>query len=75
MNEMFPAAFLKNEYRQQRETILFEEEKTYLPALMPEAERLGTIKRFEEKLAEFRALKLFKNLEVPLTVLYVHECD
>jgi hypothetical protein len=57
MNEMFPASFLKYEYRQQRETILFEEEKTYLPALMPEAERMGQIKILEKK---FNVLRMEK---------------
>lgn len=47
LNSYFSQSFLSKEYRAMRETILFEEEKTYLPALQQEAERLLTIERLD----------------------------
>lgn len=45
LNARLPASFMKDEYRKMRETVFFEEEKTHLPALQVEAERLKTIER------------------------------
>jgi hypothetical protein len=47
LNDCFSKSFLKTEYRQMRETILFEEEKTYLPELQEEAERILHINKLK----------------------------
>lgn len=49
MNKHFPKTFLRDEYRKMRETILFEEEKTYLPPLQAEAERILTLAKLEKE--------------------------
>jgi hypothetical protein len=49
MNKHFPKTFLRDEYRKMRETILFEEEKTYLPPLQVEAERIMTLAKLEKE--------------------------
>jgi hypothetical protein len=49
MNKHFPKTFLRDEYRKMRETILFEEEKTYLPPLQAEAERIMTLAKLEKE--------------------------
>ena len=49
MNKHFPKTFLRDEYRKMRETILFEEEKTYLPPLQAEAERILTLTKLEKE--------------------------
>ena len=49
MNKIFPKTFLRDDYRRMRETILFEEEKTYLPDLQEEAERLLMIKKIDKE--------------------------
>lgn len=49
MNKHFPKTFLRDEYRKMRETILFEEEKTYLPPLQAEAERILTLSKLEKE--------------------------
>jgi hypothetical protein len=50
LNQTLPESFLKKEYRAMRETILFEEEKTFLPDLQDEAERKLTIMDIEKKM-------------------------
>jgi len=47
MNKHFPKNFLRDEYRKMREKILFEEEKTYLPGLQAEAERILAIQKLD----------------------------
>jgi hypothetical protein len=47
MNHVLPKSFVKNDYRTMRETVLFEEEKTYLPASQPEASRRTKIEKIE----------------------------
>ena len=54
LNDMIPKSFLKDEYRVMRETVLFEEEKTYLPALLDEAERAKKIQTLQ---AEMRVIE------------------
>jgi len=49
MNKIFPKTFLRDDYRRMRETILFEEEKTYLPDIQEEAERLLMIKKIDKE--------------------------
>lgn len=49
MNKHFPKAFLRDEYRKMRETVLFEEEKTYLPPLQAEAERILSLTKLEKQ--------------------------
>ena len=56
MNKHFPKSFLKDEYRKMRETILFEEEKTHLPLLQAEAERLLSLRKYEKEQEEIRTL-------------------
>ena len=48
MNKHFPKVFLREDLRKMREKILFEEEKTYLPPLQVEAERIMSIVRVEQ---------------------------
>jgi hypothetical protein len=54
MNKHFPKSFLREEYRKMRETILFEEEKTYLPPLQAEAERILSFKKCELEKSEIQ---------------------
>jgi hypothetical protein len=49
MNKIFPKTFLRDDYRRMREIILFEEEKTYLPDIQEEAERLLMIKKIDKE--------------------------
>ena len=51
INDALPASFLKDEYRSMRETLLFEEEKTYLPALQEEAERQLKVEKIQDEIA------------------------
>lgn len=51
MNKHFPKVFLREELRKMREKILFEEEKTYLPPLQAEAERLMSIVKVEKEIS------------------------
>ena len=48
MNDQFSASFMKHEYRKMRERVFFEEEKTYLPALLPEAERITKMDKLKK---------------------------
>ena len=54
LSDMMPKSFLKEEYREMRETVFFEEEKTYLPALLDEAELTKKIQNFK---ASIRAIE------------------
>jgi len=51
---------LKEEYRSMRETVLFEEEKTFLPELLAEAGRMKQVVKLEEKYNECEK-KLIEN--------------
>lgn len=57
LNARLSQSFLKDEYRKMRETVLFEEEKTHLPALQAEAERLRTIERLEIQMLDLEQKK------------------
>ena len=57
-----PINFLKEEYRNVRETYLFEEEKTYLPALQEQAEHILRIKHLNKQMMEIDT-ELVKNNE------------
>ena len=56
LNKLIPKSFLKNEYRDMRETVLFEEEKTYLPELLKEAEREKNINSLTKDKKEIEIL-------------------
>lgn len=58
LNEQFTKSFLHDEYRKMREIVLFEEEKTYLPPLQEEAERLIGLERLDKKLHEIERKKI-----------------
>jgi len=60
MNKHFPKTFLREEYRKMRETILFEEEKTFLPPLQGEAERILSLRKCEKEQIEIQA-RIAKN--------------
>jgi hypothetical protein len=55
MNKHFPRTFLNDEYRKMREKVLFEEEKTHLPPLQEEAERILSLAKTEK---DIRALQV-----------------
>lgn len=55
LSDTFPSSFLKEEYRAMRETLLFEEEKVFLPELMAEAERIKKMDTLEKQI---KALEL-----------------
>ena len=57
LNAQLPKSFLTDEYRKMREIVFFEEEKTYLPALQMEAERLLTIERIDAKIIKLEHKK------------------
>jgi hypothetical protein len=57
LNTLLPKSFITDEYRKNRELILFEEEKTYLPPLQEEAERLLGINRLERKILDLEHKK------------------
>jgi len=48
LTDVMPKSFLNEEYRSMRETVLFEEEKTYLPDFLEEAERMKKLDGFNE---------------------------
>lgn len=50
LNSVLPKSFLKDEYRSMRETVLFEEEKTYLPPLVAQAENVKQVQRIQRRL-------------------------
>jgi len=60
MNKHFPKTFLREEYRKMRETILFEEEKTFLPPLQGEAERILSLRKCEKEQVEIQT-RITKN--------------
>jgi len=57
IQETLPASFLRDEYRAMRETILFEEEKTYLPALQSEAERQMKVDAIQRDMIELQRIR------------------
>jgi hypothetical protein len=61
LNKQFTKSFLTDEYRKMRETVLFEEEKTYLPQLQTEAERLLGIERLTKQLQDIEHQKLLND--------------
>ena len=56
MKSHFPTAFLKIEYREQRQNVLFEEEKVFLPPLLEEAKYLILMEKLDQKIVRKREL-------------------
>jgi hypothetical protein len=56
MKKRFSTSFLKLEYRQQRENVLFEEEKVFLPPLLEEAKYLMLMEKIDKKICRGRDL-------------------
>ena len=57
LRDMVPHSFLKDDYRTMRETVLFEEEKTYFPLLLNDAERTKRIRVIRAEIAELTRLR------------------
>jgi hypothetical protein len=52
MYENFPISWIKKEYRSNREILLLEEEKTYLPELQTEANKIIELNKINKKIEE-----------------------